>query len=154
MLGEAQWAWIEEQLSQPADLRLLVSSIQVHAEGHGWEAWRTMPLERTRLYDLIGETSANGVVIVSGDRHSSGLYVRQDVAPYPLYEITSSALNMSFADENNEPGPHRIGEMYAPVNFGVIGIDWEGGELALQIKDEAGAVVREQRVALDSIGAQ
>jgi alkaline phosphatase D len=40
------------------------------------------------------------------------------------------------------------------VNFGVIGIDWEGGELALQIKDEAGAVVREQRVALDSIGAQ
>ena len=154
MLGEAQWAWLEEQLSQPADLRLLVSSIQVHADGHGWEAWRTMPRERTRLYDLIGETGANGVVLVSGDRHSSGLYVREDVAPYPLYEITSSALNMSFADENNEPGPHRIGEMYAPVNFGVIGVDWEGGELALQIKDEAGAVVREQRVTLDSIGAR
>ena len=152
MLGEDQWAWLEEQLSQPADLRLLVSSIQVHADGHGWEAWRTMPLERRRLYDLIGSTGANGVVLVSGDRHSSGLYVRDDVAPYPLYEITSSSLNMSFADENTEPGPHRIGEMYAPENFGVVAINWEGGELALQIKDRDGAVVRDQRVPLAAIG--
>ncbi|XBQ17482.1 MAG: alkaline phosphatase D family protein [Oceanicaulis sp.] len=154
MLGETQWAWLEEQLQVPADLRLLVSSIQVHADGHGWEAWRTMPLERQRLYDMIGQTGANGVVLVSGDRHSSGLYVREDVAPYPLYEITSSSLNMSFRDENNEPGPHRIGAMYAPVNYGVIGIDWEGGELALQIKDEAGEVVRDQRVNLAAIGAR
>lgn len=154
MLGATQWAWLEEQLREPADVRLLVTSIQVHADGHGWEAWRTMPLERERLYRLINETGANGVVMVSGDRHSSGLYVREDVADYPLYEITSSSLNMSFADENNEPGPHRIGEMYAPVNYGVIGLDWEAGELALQIKDEAGAVVREQRVELAAIGAR
>jgi alkaline phosphatase D len=154
MLGAAQWAWLEEQLREPADVRLLVSSIQVHADGHGWEAWRTMPLERERLYGLIEETGANGVVIVSGDRHSSGLYVRDDVAGYPLYEITSSSLNMSFRDENNEPGPHRIGDMYAPVNYGVIALDWEAGALALQIKDEAGAVVREQRVALSEIGAR
>ena len=151
LLGAEQWAWLEDQLRKPADVRLLVSSIQVHADGHGWEAWRTMPLERQRLYDLIGETGANGVVIVSGDRHSSGLYVREDVAPYPLYEITSSSLNMSFRDENNEPGPHRIGDMYAPVNYGVVGFDWPSGELALQIKDEAGAVVREQRVSLSEI---
>lgn len=154
MLGAAQWAWLEEQLREPADVRLLVSSIQVHADGHGWEAWRTMPLERDRLYGLIEETNATGVVIVSGDRHSSGLYVRDDVAGYPLYEITSSSLNMSFRDENNEPGPHRIGDMYAPVNYGVIGLDWEAGEIALQIKDEAGAVVREQRVSLAEIGAR
>jgi alkaline phosphatase D len=154
MLGAAQWAWLEEQLREPADVRLLVSSIQVHADGHGWEAWRTMPLERDRLYGLIEETGATGVVLVSGDRHSSGLYVRDDVAGYPLYEITSSSLNMSFADENNEPGPHRIGDMYAPVNYGVIELDWEAGEVALQIKDEAGAVVREQRVSLAEIGAR
>lgn len=154
MLGAAQWAWLEDQLREPADVRLLVSSIQVHADGHGWEAWRTMPLERDRLYGLIEETGATGVVLVSGDRHSSGLYVRDDVAGYPLYEITSSSLNMSFADENNEPGPHRIGDMYAPVNYGVIGLDWDAGEIALQIKDEAGAVVREQRVSLSEIGAR
>ena len=153
MLGAAQWAWLEAQLREPADVRLVVTSIQVHADGHGWEAWRTMPLERQRLYDLVGETGANGVVFVSGDRHSSGLYVRDDVAPYPLYEITSSALNRSFRDENNEPGPHRIGDMYAPVNYGVIGLDWDAGTLSLEIRDEAGEAVRVQSVSLAEINA-
>ena len=154
MLGAAQWGWLEDQLQVPADLRLIITSIQVHADGHGWEAWRQMPMERDRLYRLIGETGANGVVFVSGDRHSSGLYVRDDVAPYPLYEITSSSLNLSFRDENNEPGPHRIGDMYAPVNYGVINIDWDAGNLAMQIKSDTGEIVREQIVDLTEIGAQ
>lgn len=153
LLGAAQWAWLENALKEPADLRLILTSIQVHADGHGWEAWRTMPLERQRLYDLIGRTKANGVVFVSGDRHSAGLYVRRDVAPYPLYEITSSSLNMSYRDVNNEPGPHRIGDMYAPVNYGVIKIDWEGRALALQIRDLEGETVRDVAIAFDEIGA-
>lgn len=154
MLGETQWAWLEETLREPADLRLLVSSIQVHAEGHGWEAWRTLPHERERLYATIRESGANGVVLVSGDRHSSGLYVREDVAPYPLYEITSSSLNMSFAEENNEPGPHRIGDMYAPVNYGMIEIDWEAGTLDLDIRDIEGETVRTVTVPLSEIGVR
>ena len=80
--------------------------------------------------------------------------MRDDVAPYPLYEITSSSLNMSFRDENNEPGPHRIGDMYALVNYGAIEIDWEAGNLALQIKSDTGEIVREQIVPLAEIGAQ
>jgi alkaline phosphatase D len=151
MLGEAQWVWLEEQLNMPADLRLVVTSIQVHADGHGWEAWRTLPDERDRLYGLIAETGANGVIFVSGDRHSSGLYVREDVIGYPLYEITSSALNMSYRDENNEPGPHRIGEMYAPVNYGVIDVNWEERFVNLQIRDDNGAVVREIGVPLETL---
>ncbi len=154
MLGERQWGWLGEVLEEPADVRLLVSSIQVHADGHGWEAWRTLPHERERLYDTIRDSGAEGVVIVSGDRHSSGLYVREDVADYPLYEITSSSLNMSFADENNEPGPHRIGEMYAPVNFGVVGIEWEAGALNLEIRDIDGETVRSQAIDLSEIGAR
>ncbi len=151
MLGDAQWAWLEEQFRQPADLRLLVSTIQVHADGHGWEAWRTLPRERQRLYDLIDSTDAEGVILVSGDRHSSGLYVRDDVIDYPLYEITSSSLNMSFADENNEAGPHRIGEMYAPVNYGVVGVDWEQGVVSLEIKDGEGQTVRDVTVSLSAL---
>ena len=55
MLGAAQWAWLADELKKPADLRLVVSSIQVLAEGHGWEAWRTLPSERQKLYDLISK---------------------------------------------------------------------------------------------------
>ena len=35
MLGAAQWRWLEGQLRQPAELRLIVSSVQVVSEGHG-----------------------------------------------------------------------------------------------------------------------
>jgi len=151
MLGEDQWNWLAETLQEPADVRLVISSIQVLADGHGWEAWRTMPHERDRLYETIEASGAEGVVLVSGDRHSSGLYVRDDVIGYPLYEITSSALNMSYRDENNEPGPHRIGDMYAPVNFGAIEVDWDNRNLSLQIRDESGEPVRQQSIALDSL---
>ena len=154
MLGSAQWAWLADQLAEPADLRLIVSSIQVLADGHGWEAWRTMPLERDRLFRLIGDTGAEGVVFVSGDRHSAGLYRRDDVVDYPLYEITSSALNMSFATENNEPGPNRLGAMYAPENYGVIGIDWDQGRLSLEIRDMDGDAVRQETISLSAIGAR
>lgn len=151
MLGEDQWAWLAEVLQEPADLRLVISSIQVLADGHGWEAWRTMPHERQRFYDTITESGAEGVVLVSGDRHSAGLYVREDVIDYPLYEITSSALNMSYRDENNEPGPNRIGDMYAPANFGAISVDWDRRSLSLEIRDDAGQTVRQQRVELDDL---
>ena len=58
MLGAAQWAWLRAQLLQPAELRLIVSSVQVLAEGHGWEGWDNLPLERTKLLGLIDETAA------------------------------------------------------------------------------------------------
>lgn len=154
MLGDAQWAWLEDQLSVPADLRLIVSSIQVHADGHGWEAWRTLPQERARLYNLLETSGAEGVILMSGDRHSSGIYVREDVIGYPLYEITSSSLNMSFQDENNESGPHRIGEMYAPVNYGVIDVNWEGGSVSLEIRDADGLAVRDVAISLDDLAVR
>lgn len=154
MLGSAQWAWLADQLAEPADLRLIVSSIQVLAEGHGWEAWRTMPLERDRLFRLINESGAQGVVFVSGDRHSAGLYRRDDVASYPLYEITSSALNMASSRENTEPGPNRLGQMYSAENYGVIGIDWDQGQLSLEIRDMDGDAVRQESISLSAIGAR
>ena len=151
MLGDDQWTWLAEELQKPADLRLIVSSIQVHADGHGWEAWRTLPHERDRFYSMIAESGAEGVVLLSGDRHSSGLYVRDDVIGYPLYELTSSSLNMSFATENNEPGPHRIGDMYAPINYGVVGIDWESGDVSLELRDADGETVRETQLGLSEL---
>jgi alkaline phosphatase D len=154
MLGAAQWAWLADQLAEPADLRLIVSSIQVLADGHGWEAWRTMPLERDRLFRLINESGAEGVVFVSGDRHSAGLYRRDDVASYPLYEITSSALNMASNRQNTEAGPYRLGQMYSPENYGVIGIDWDAGRLSLEIRDMDGDAVRQETISLAAIGAR
>jgi alkaline phosphatase D len=69
MLGDAQWTWLRDRLREPAEVRIVVSSIQVVSDGHGWERWGNLPLERRKLYQLIGETKAEGVVFVGRPTH-------------------------------------------------------------------------------------
>ena len=158
MLGDAQWAWLEEELKKPADLRLLVSSIQVLAEGHGWEAWRTMPRERQRLYDLIERTGAEKLIVLSGDRHAAALYARDDVIGYPLLEATSSSVNLpqsAWRAESGEtyvePGPHRTSDMIYDANYGVIDVDWDAGSVRLAIKGAAGEVLATRDVSFETL---
>ena len=152
MLGDAQWAWLEAILEQPADVRILVSSVQVIADGHAWEAWRMLPNERKRLYTLIRTTGAQGVIILSGDRHSAGLYRRDDITSYPLWEMTSSSLNLpltSFVPKiTQEPGPFREGDNYFHVNFGMLEINWEDRHVILSIRDRRGQPMRDTLIRL------
>lgn len=145
MLGEDQWAWLEAELQKPADVRLIASSIQVHADGHGWEAWKMMPHERDRFYGLIEQTDAQGVVLLSGDRHAGSIYRRDNIVDYPLYEITASALNVPvssrFDPNNTEPeeaGPHRLHPMQYHPNYGLIDIDWAMREVTLTVASPDG----------------
>lgn len=137
MLGEAQWAWLADQLSRPAEIRLLISSIQVLAQDHGWERWMALPHERTRLFNLIRASGAEGLIILSGDRHVAELS-RMNNGPggYPLYDITSSGLTMTYSIEG-EPNRWRVGEMFTPNNFGLMLVDWSkpDPQITLQIRD-------------------
>ena len=144
MLGDAQWRWLENQLKEPADLRLLVSSIQILADGHGWEAWRMLPTERDRLYELLERTNANDVLLLSGDRHRAGIYRAERGLSFPLFELTSSSLNLPIDGSEEEPGPNRLGPSYREANFGSIVIDWAAQQLLMRIHDKEGAVVLEE----------
>jgi alkaline phosphatase D len=150
MLGPAQWAWLAERLREPAELRLIVSSIQVVAEGHGWERWGNLPRERRRLYDLIRNTGANGVVFLSGDRHIGAIYRETVGTPYPLVEITSSGLNRTFPS-NREAGPNRLGPVYGGANFGTVDVDWWSGTATLSLRSDNGEPVRRHTVRLDEL---
>lgn len=154
MLGAAQWTWLENQLQQPADIRLIASSIQVMPTAHGWEAWSTMPDERQRLFDLIKKTEADGVVFLSGDRHTSFVYEEAAVLPYSANELTSSSLNVSFQDESDEVDARQLGAGFAPENYGAVEIDWDAKTVALKLKDNGGVTVRENSIAFSDLGIQ
>ena len=143
MLGNDQWTWLENELQKPADLRLIVSSIQVMPGIHGWEAWSRLPAEQARLYRLIDETEANGVVFVSGDRHTAFLYRQEGVLPYPAYELTASSLNVSYADTTDETDPVQVGAGYPKENFGSLDINWDAGTVTLSIHADDGTTVEE-----------
>ncbi len=143
ILGKTQWRWLEGQLSQPAELRLLVSSIQVIAQNHGGEKWMNFPLERERLFKLIRDTKADGVVILSGDRHLAELSVMDGGVGYPIFDLTSSGLNRGRKEwRYPEPSQHRVQYMNVGDNFGVIEVDWEKTpRVSLQIRDIEGDVM-------------
>lgn len=158
VLGRQQWRWLEAELREPADLRLIASSIQVVAGEHGYESWSNFPLERERLISLIRDTGATGVVLLSGDRHLAEVSALPadyaDGPGYPLYDITSSSLNRPSRARGLEPNRYRVGESnYKPENFGMIAVDWAQAdpEIRLQIRDMKGEVVLETATRLSAL---
>jgi alkaline phosphatase D len=143
MLGQAQWLWLEQQLRVPADVRLLVSGIQILADGHGWERWGNFPLERQRLFQLIERTQAKGLVLLSGDRHIGAFYKTSGSTPYPLIEMTSSGITHAWSGAA-EAGPNRLGPLVGENHYGLIEINWRQRSIQLQLKGFAGQVLQSQ----------
>lgn len=152
ILGEAQWQWLGEQLAKPAELRFIMSSIQVLPRDHRFEKWGNFPRERARLAQLLKDRNAKGVVLVSGDRHVAGLYKDADFGPVPVFELTASALNRSLRATSDETDSLLVGTLFAPNNFGLITIDWDRRSLNLAIHDEQGVVQRSQNVSFAELG--
>lgn len=140
MLGEAQWSWLEDELAKPAALRVVVSSIQVLAEGHGWERWGNMPGEQARLLSMLEASGTDNLLLLSGDRHNGAVYERRGEQGTRLVEVTSSSFNRAFPNKDT-PGPYRIGEPLGAENFGLISLDWEAGTATVALHDIDGEPV-------------
>ncbi len=154
MLGADQWKWLEAQLKKPAEVRLLVSSVQVVSDEHPFEKWMTIPKEREKLYALLNSTGANGVMILSGDRHLADISVDTKSSGYPLYDITSSGFNQASKNwRAPEPNAKRVAAMPFGDNFGFITIDWTGDDprVGVQIRDEDGDATCGFKVRLSTL---
>lgn len=160
ILSEEQWQWLEAQLQEPAEVRLIGTSIQALAQDHAWESWSRFPRERARLLALLSRTRASGVLLMSGDRHHAELACQPSsldgMQPdYPLWEMTTSALNQPKAWQY-EANRWRVGDAYFQNNFGMLEIDWDapGVGLELRVHAEDGSVVMRQLLRLDELQAK
>jgi alkaline phosphatase D len=140
MLGEDQWTWLQEQLDKEVDHKIIVTSIQFLAMGHGWEAWKTLPHERQRLIDLVDQSSSE-VLFISGDRHRGGLYQFSTQSGKVISEMTSSSLNLAFANDE-EDGPLRSGPTFVQENYGEILLDKLTNTLTVNLKDNQGKIIQ------------
>ncbi len=158
ILGETQWKWLEEQLKQPAAVRLIASSIQIIANEHGWETWGNFPHEQQRLYDLIRDTKANGIVFLSGDRHLLEISLDDSSrTPYPIWDFTSSGLTQK-KEQVGDPNRFRVGPVVRETNFGVIRLDWGDDDQSTRIHMEGygsgGKLITRQTVLLNQLRVQ
>jgi alkaline phosphatase D len=149
ILGEDQWIWLEKNLSEQVEIRIIASSIQVVSTSHGWETWGNFPAERKRLIDLLKKKKTQGTIILSGDRHSSEISMLEGALPYNLFDITSSAMNQRQRPKFEE-NKHRLGGRYFYENFGLLKIEWlpKGPKVIASIRDINGNTVIEYQLGI------
>jgi len=158
LLGEDQWAWLEQTLGEPALVRVIVSPLQVAAEGSDRACWRMFPEERRRLLGLLRGASGTPVIL-SGGRDLGGVYRYRDpaadaadgsnstdaapAAQWDVHEITSGSLThtgmgeATCADSGelcDEPGRNRLGRLLRENNYGLLEFDWGRKEIVATLR--------------------
>lgn len=125
MLGEEQWAWLENELkNSDAAVNIIGSSVQFIPTQHGYEKWMNLSSSRERMFDLLKKHNTKKTFFISGDRHIAELsHMKVKGLPYTLYDFTSSGLTHTW-DDGTELNKYRIGELVKQKNFGVITLDW------------------------------
>ncbi|MBL9116126.1 MAG: alkaline phosphatase family protein [Verrucomicrobiaceae bacterium] len=143
MLGATQWQWLESVLKEPADLRLIISSIQFSPEAHGGECWANMPHEQKRLLDLLKGSQA---VVLSGDRHWC------EFSHNGIYDFTSSSMTQKHP--RGTPTANRFRcfpKTYHLPNVGHLNIDWAAKTLTSRIIGEDGTTKLEQTLPFSAL---
>ena len=150
MMGEAQWAWFENEIrNSDADIHIIGSSIQFIPTEHGFEKWENFPAARKRMLDLLAKHNPKKPLVISGDRHIAEIS-RLDVPglPAPLFDFTSSGLTHTWNTKTwkdmpiSEKNQYRVGNLIIEKNFGMILIDWSEKEpiIRLEIRGKNNAV--------------
>jgi alkaline phosphatase D len=135
-------------------VRLIASSIQVISDEHDSEKWMNLPHERERLYQLIYDTMAAGVIFVSGDVHRGELSMMDGGSGYPFYDLTCSGLTQLTKSKLEDwTNRYRIGTFNWTTSFGSIELDWEQLDplIRLQIRDDEGEVCLQRKIRLSEL---
>lgn len=154
MLGEEQWRWLAAELEKPAELRILVSSIQVIPDRHCFEKWSNLPLERERLFRTIRDSGASGIVLLSGDRHHGEIsLLPPGTVEYPLYEVTASGMNTARKGREETSSFRTTTGTFRKDHFGLIEVDWDRPDPAIRLRiiDASGQPGIEQALTLGDL---
>jgi len=151
ILGEEQWKWLGEKLMEPADVRIIISSIQIVNSGHIFEKWANMPEERDRFFKLLKEKKVDKrTILLSGDRHFHEMSFYQPDKDTGIWEITSSGMSHGgggWQDTNQ----WRVGERFASRAFGKLEINWtkKGPIIIATIIDNDGKPVQANTIYMN-----
>ncbi len=150
LLGSAQWQWLENELTKPADLRLICSGSQFGIEFNGYEAWANFPHEQQKMLAILKKTKANSVLFLTGDIHYAEISKLDTPDFYPLYDITSSGITSTwdFAALNK----NRIEGPIMDNHFGLLTVEWaQNPILKMEIIDKNDNHRIEHTIKMDEI---
>ena len=142
ILGKEQWDWFQSSITNSTSkVIIILSSIQVLATDHPYEKWANFPLERSKLIKILSEAAKDKIVIVvSGDRHRSGIYQNNF-----FVEITASSLNKP-GSRNKEIDPFLVGETFSEINYGILDIQPTKNTITVSIHNKNGKVLNSKTI--------
>lgn len=139
VLGETQWNWLETTLSESeAELNIICSSIQIIPEEQIFEKWANFPTARKRFFEVLNNTKAKNMMLLSGDRHIAEVSKMElENRSNPIYEITSSGLTHAYENPKAklEKNQYRVGELVNERNFGLLKINKKANTYLVEIKN-------------------
>ena len=135
ILGEIQWQWLKNELQiSNADFNIIVGSIQFLSWEHGFETWGNFPHELNRLENVIANSKAKGVLLLSGDRHISE-FSRKSIEglSYPLIDFTSSGLTHSYTNFSGENNKYRVGKVVSEKSYGLLKFNFKDSKITMEM---------------------
>jgi len=131
MLGPAQKAWLLQTLRESdATFKVIASGTlwTRHADKGGGDSWWGVKEEREEIFRFLAEQDAEGVVLISGDRHRADVYKMDWPGAYPLYEFENAKLTNWHTHETRDKAlfSHNKGHF-----FGLLSFDTEASDPAL-----------------------
>lgn len=146
LLGSEQWAWLEDQLDEKANFKILVSSIPVLTENEQEDSWFQIPSERNRLLNLIKRKKPKNLLLLSGDRRTGSISKLELEKFGTLYEITAGSYNLPVTvKEGQQLFPS---DSYPNENYGVIALDLPRGKVTVSLKDLKGQTIQNLEIKL------
>jgi len=154
LLGEAQWAWLEQELmNSTAQINLIGTGTQFLSTKPTCEAWTQFPASTRRMYDLIKRSRKPGVIFLSGDIHCAEMMKDGSSSlNYPLYEFTSSGLTHAHWGPGIKKNAYKIQNPFCALNYGLITINWnEPASVKIEIKDIQNFTAQETTLFLEDL---
>ncbi len=129
MYGKQQMEWFKNALLQSnnntqVNFRIIATGSQVLNPLSPFDCFRHFSAEYKEMMDFIKDNNINGLVFLTGDRHTSEVIKTEREGNYPLYDITASPLTsgshkFSGPEKNN---PYRVlgvedAQNYSRISF-------------------------------------
>ncbi|MBK5911099.1 hypothetical protein CCR85_06285, partial [Rhodothalassium salexigens] len=144
LLGDLQWAWLDRRLGEPAQLRLLVSTLPVLPRDLAGARWAAMPAERLRLARAVRASGAEAVLLVSAGPGFGALYGHDGALAYPLVEMMTGPLRAAPGRDGESGGetavvvPPPAGSLrrstaLTGAQLGLVTVDWLAGRVTLTL---------------------
>jgi alkaline phosphatase D len=119
MLGPVQKAWLLEELEKSeATFKVIASPVPwAYGASDSRDTWNGYRRERDEIFDFLAENNIEGVILLSGDRHRSDVWVIDRQNGYPLYEFESARLTN---EHFHETKPEALFSYNEKTSFGLL----------------------------------